>query len=192
MKKENKNLIDTKEDITIKIVPCKIQNILSYEVLTLMYKPFDAIPVETMSIHQIIEKMLDNYFDFAGSSNIIDNNRQIITVLVPQTNEVLIQDEIWDYVNKINFVPTLAYNGRYYDCPELTEEETFVFTYILNQPIQDKKVIKNIERYLKENIFADYKVTITANIGTGGTFTELYVNNNIYVPVVGGIADVKE
>ncbi len=185
--KNNNNLIDTKDNSNIKIVPCKVQDILQYKVLTLIGNPFDR-PIVTLSLQDIISKIFSNAYDFSAYNVNFSKNRQIITILAPKSTDHLVESDIWKYMNKIGFVPTLAYSSSCYDCPELNDEYSFMFTYILNEPIKDIKMIESIEKYLSEIVFAGYKVHIIDNIATEGTLTELYVSDNIYLPVKGDVS----
>lgn len=197
MKKEN--LIDTKENLSGEILPFKVQDVLQYQIST-MYQGEDYDTLKNCTILGLLELicsktpiLIDGYMDYDCTQ------QQVILVHFCNNKEHYTKSDVWKYVHEINLIPTFAFNdvvpNTYLENLETDEETMFSFAYVLNQPILDERIIERISDNLMKNVFSKYHGYIECAhpqyFAIKNNITELYVSNNVYVPVEGGITCVK-
>lgn len=191
--KNNNNLSDTKDNLSGEIVSFKVQDILNYQIST-MYKGEEYDTLDNFTILDLLKMissktpiLVDGYMDYDCSQ------QQVILVHFWNNKEHFTKSEVWKYVNEIGLVPTFVFNdvipNTYLKNLETDQETMFSFAYVLNQPILDERVIERISDNLMKNVFSKYHGYIECqhpqNFVIENNITELYISNNVYVPVEG-------
>ena len=193
MKKENLN--GNNDNLSGEIVSFKVQDILNYQIST-MYKDKEYDTLGNYTILSLLEMissktpiLVDGFMDYDCSQ------QQVILVHFWNNKEHFTKSDVWKYVNEIDLVPTFAFNdvvpNTYLKNLETDETTMFTFAYVLNQPILDERIIERIIDNLMKNVFSKYHGYIECehpqHFIIENNITELYVSNNVYVPVEGGI-----
>lgn len=194
MKKQN--LTDTKDNLSGEIVSFKVQDILNYQIST-MYKGEEYDTLDNYTILDLLKAissknpiLVDGYVDYDCTQ------QQVILVHFWNNKEHFTKSEVWKYVNEINLVPTFAFNdvipNTYLKNLETDQETMFSFAYVLNQPILDERIIERISDNLMKNVFSKYHGYIECKhpqiFIIENNITELYISNNVYVPVEGEVS----
>ena len=195
-----KRKTDTKVKLTGKLVQFKVQDIMKYQIC--MYFPGEKyIQEDNLTVLNLLKELS------AGRPLLIDGcdngefiTQQVILVAFMGREEYYTNSDVWKYVHEIDFVPTFAFNDiipNTYLPNLITDQETyFYFGYVLNQPILDKELMDSIITNLSKNVFSKFNGYVINShpqyFEIENNITEMYITNNVYVPVEGGLANGKE
>lgn len=185
MKNDN-NLIDTKDNSDITILPLEVDNILNYKVQIIECHARNdireiIIKNDYLSIAELI-KMISDGYDITAC-----NFKQKLT---PPFKQLLLID--YYYGNNPNFKQELKDKNifptfiiEHDQGSDFTEEHTAVLGYCFNEPIDSPQLATDIFNSLG-SIF--HSLVECYNAYDWGNITNLTISNNVYVPVKGDVS----
>lgn len=181
----NKNVIDTKDNSDIKLLPLEVDYILGREVRIAEYYARNNIcdirvRNDYLSIAKLLEKISDGYF-ISPSEN--DDKfepffQQVFFIDYYYGDDTDFKQELKDN----NIFPTFIIEhdkGGF-----VGDEHTAVLVYCLNEPTRDIELVNNIYKALCKKGVGDDEI-ISYNAYDYGPIKNLTVSNIVYVPVKG-------
>lgn len=180
-------ITDTKQNLTGKIVPVKVEDILNYEILTMVcpkgQETYRSKTYTIGKIPQLISKKCSISPDMQYP--------QIVFIDLYTNN----RDNVLKYAESNKLCPTLVLNSEMYDYANgICVNGPVTFCYCFSVPVTNY-VMNEFVKHLKDVFHSycsglyclDYNVSLKIFKPTN-----IIISNNIYVLVKGGIVNVKE
>lgn len=194
MKKEilNKNLIETKDNSNITILPLEVDDILRREVRIAEYYARNDIRIirvknDYLTIAQLIEKISEGYFittaDFDENQGSFSQQVFLIEYLYEDT------PDFRQELKAKNIFPTFIIEHE--EGGFLAEAQTAILVYCFNEPIENEELAEDIYDTLWKKIFnskySDDEICFYSAYDCGA-IKNLTISNNVYVPVEGDVS----
>lgn len=193
MEKEilNKNVIETKDNSNITIVPFEVDNILEHEVrIAECYARNDIrvirVSNDFLSIAKLLEKISEGYsittvnFD----ENLVPFFQQVFLIDYSYGDDPDFKQELKDKNIFPTFIIEHAEGGF------LVDPQTAILVYCFKEPIRSEQSAEDIYNTLWEKIFnskhSDDEICWYSAYDCG-SITNLTISNIVYVPVVNGV-----
>lgn len=193
------NNLEKEKNFIVELIPFGVKDISNYKI------GMSVLGEETTLVTNLtITDLLTRLISRKSYPRNIYLEKQVILVYFTGNGKYFTSTRIWEYVHEANIIPTFAFNyiasDSYNHDTDENEETFFIFGYVLDAPVSELEIMNGIKNYLSENVFIDFASEYGAdvfnlNFGDYGLFdniTGTYISNNIYVPVEGGLTNVKE
>lgn len=193
------NILEEEKNYTLEFYPKRVEDISHYKIGMPLFGEETSL-VTNLTISDLV-KRFSEYNSYPANEYL---EKQVVMVSFSSGGEYCTNTNVWEHIHQMSFIPTFAFNyvsaDTYDPIEETYEVSDFIFGYVLDKPITDKKLMNTILDYLSENIFYNFKDEYGIEVhnltgwlwGPFENITEIYISNNIYVPVEGGLYNGKE